>query len=68
MNEPIPSAGAESIIPPALARSKRAREALSSDYSDYLKECNDRVLATRDFSHAPLPEHLWRVRQQESKT
>ena len=67
MNEPIPSVDAEPKLPTALARSKRAREALSSDYSVYLKECNDRILATRDFSQAALPEHVWRARQKELK-
>jgi hypothetical protein len=67
MNEPIPPADAEPIVPPALARSKRAREALSSDYSVYLKECNDKVMATRDFSLAALPEHVWRAQQKEPK-
>jgi len=67
MNEPIPAATEDAKVPPALARSKRAREALSSDYSVYLKECNDKVMATRDFSLAALPEHVWRAQQKELK-
>ena len=67
MNEPIPAEAAPRMAPPAVARSKRAREALSSDYSVYLKECNDRILATRDFSQAALPEHVWRAQQKVSK-
>jgi len=65
MNEPIPAATEDAKVPPALARSKRAREALSSDYSVYLKEC--KVMATRDFSLAALPEHVWRAQQKELK-
>ena len=67
MNESTPTADNETKVPPAVARSKRAREALSSDYSVYLKECNDRILATRDFSQAALPEHVWRAQQKEAK-
>ena len=68
MNEsiPVPAASDDVKLPPAVARSKRAREALSSDYSVYLKECNDRILATRDFSQAALPEHVWRAQQKRA--